>query len=307
MSWVPGVNLSRFVYLHPELAASNLLTTVDQARSYLLAFENGGGDSSALFWGPDPPQFNAKVFLAHVGMRADVSPMGRAVRKAMRDQGLTDAEIVARSEHVANLNCMAKRVSSERAVASGRKVSRVAFHVQTPPGGQQLAAGNLAAGDVIAVAADDRVKASGEVRSVDYAAQRVEVDFPVGLGVDPADYEYSRFVGVRVPDADRVGAANYARGVRKPAAPEVVTSVDLDFNLWLYRSLYSDARAMSLEEAYTDYVARQGTADARIGYARDIPVAGVVAVEDTVFQNIVVNGTAIMKGKVVASSVDFGP
>jgi hypothetical protein len=154
-----------------------------------------------------------------------------------------------------------------------------------------------------------------DVLDIDFATRRISTR-PVFSAPLPPGKGYT-LQGIQVVDVERLGRINYVRMtlsrlrnnqlVTDPTLPFPsqmgVGGWDPDFNYELYQVLYPDARTLSREQCYLDYMAHVTKNPMRIGFASEITMTSN-KIQTVLFQNSVEIG----KDLTVKGIADFqGP
>ena len=261
-----------FLYLNPEIVLSGNIGDVDSAKAFLDAHVANGGaltdfhsDRSLV-----PPGFDGNVYLAGVGITANVSRLNRAVVDLMKRNGWSDSQVASTSEYVRNID----RPAAFDGVDT--------FTIPDPF--TDLA---VSTGDLVRIVVDGFAYFTGKARTVDYTARTLAITFDVGRTPPSSATEYV-VTGVAVVDPDRIGAVNYVRGAHVASPP---TSVPDWFNLDLYHLLYPETRLMGAADAYANYVSHNNQYKHQAGTVSDIRLAAgqlVVRGDSAFFGDIVI-------------------
>ena len=261
-----------FLYLNPELVLSGNIGDVDSAKAFLDAHVANGGSLTDFHSNRAviPQDFDGNVYLAGVGITANVSRLNRTVVDLMKRNGWSDSQVASTSEYVRNID----RAATFDGVDT--------FTIPDPF--TDLA---VSVGDLVRIAVDGFDYYAGTARAVDYTARTLAVTFDVGRTPPASATEYI-VIGVAVVDPDRIGAVNYVRGAHVASPP---TSVPDWFNLDLYHLLYPETRLMSAADAYANYVSHNNQYKHQAGTIEDIRLAAgqlVVKGDSAFFGDVVI-------------------
>ena len=250
-----------FMFFNPETCLKYQIQTVETARDYLNAYAFRGGkltdfnmDRKVL-----PIGFSGPVLIALTTISANVSRINADIRSILSLQGVSKSKIDETGTFVRNINKIATFDGVDSMQLSS-PISDLAVRID----------------DTLRIEISESEIFITKVVGVDYITSVIKINPrpPINRNTSHT-YLIS---GIKVVDAGRIGAINYARGI----ATQGTFSIPESFNIDLYRTCYPEARLMTLEDAYASYVSYNAMLKFRVGNAKDFRhVSGLPQDSDT--------------------------
>lgn len=278
----PGFNPALFLYLNPELQAYSNVISVEAASNYY--YTNPEGSNLLYSLDDIPPQFDANVYITDRQNLVNASALNHVIYTAMVNEGYDPKLLESTGRYVSTIYEDMVLEDTNRFVLTDSNYELNELN-------------NLSSNDWIKILKNNGVvlytKVSEVVSSNVFTVQHPY--YPNFTIRDPsATYT---LMGIKIYDADRLARIHYLRYLDQdsnvtPQVPGNITYTD-DFNYELYQVLYPDARVLSKEAAYIDYVSRQNNNDARIPNANGFFTLNSKPEIEQIYNTILTNGLAL--------------
>jgi hypothetical protein len=243
-----------YLYLNPELQATENVRTIEDAISYYQSNVNGSNllyDMSTI-----DPRFNSYVFLSGSRDGVDISHLNNIIKQAMSNDGLGTSELLSQSRFIQTISQPVLHSYNNH------------FSLVDPL--YALSPSNMIVGDDVMIAVTGGHDVVCKVTSIDSntSPQQFNVSNYTNY-IFTSNQSNLTLFGQRLYDIDRLAKINWLRGYRS-AIPNVTYVVDETFNPDLYRLLYPESRGFDNVQALLDYNGFILNPFRRVGSVNDI-------------------------------------
>lgn len=243
-----------YLYLNPELQATENVRTIEAAISYYQSNINGSNllyDMSAI-----DPRFNSYVFLSSSRDGLDISHLNNIIKQAMSNDGLGPTELLSQSRFIQTI--------SQPVIHNYNNL----FSLVDPL--YAITPSNMIVGDDVMIVTTGGHDVICKVTSIN--SNTIPHQFNVSNYTNylfTSNQSNLTVLGQRLYDIDRLAKINWLRGYRS-AIPNVTYVVDETFNPDLYRLLYPESRGFDNVQALLDYNGYILNPFRRVGSVNDI-------------------------------------
>lgn len=259
-----------FMYLNPELSVEFNIQTIEAATIF---HSNNSTLPLARNLSLIPASFNPNVFLSSSRDIANVSSLSRVIATSMSNQGLTAAQIGRKQEFIASIY--------QQVIYLGSNIFRLVNSNAVAFGSN-----NLLDGDMVRII--DEYASYHTIQVGTVTPSNFTMSNSIALVYPSSNYT---LYGILATDPVRISKINYARFVTgysninvggvitspsPPGAPPLFLSsnIDSNFDPELYKTLYPDARTLTDNESYIDWVNKRKNEVYRIRNVYDIAYGG---------------------------------
>jgi hypothetical protein len=245
-SFYSGFNPVYFLYLNPKLCVDNSIFTVEEAIDY---WRDNSNTMSSILSNMDliPQGFDPQTYLSKIKANANFSQVNSNIyTMLLRDYDVVD--IVNKGAFFPNIQ--------ETVISKGSNVYSLDVYGTTS--NISITSNILSTGDIVKLSVDG-VPLCSVVTSV-VSTTDFTLDSNITIPIDKTMMLH----GIKLFDIERVAHVNYLTFYQSNIP--ILTTIDSNFNPDLYKLLYPDVAIFTNDQAYDDYLARDGT---RIGSVYD--------------------------------------
>lgn len=247
-----------FLYLNPQLIVQSNITSIEQALVFKKNNENASFLSNLEMI---PPSFDEFVFISDHKSIIDVSQLNQFIKTSMvMCDGVTLEEA---EQH----GCYYSTIYRNAYI---KDVNTFQFNLPGDTSNFSLSCCNLSQGDRVKLVKNKSEIHYGVVESI-IDEHTFVLSNDLYAFTDNAEYLVD---GIKLYDPLRLARINYLKLYQQTGTVSSnYVNIDPEFNYELYKLLYKNARLMSKETAYIDYVSRRNNEEFRIARSRDIPLS----------------------------------
>lgn len=251
-------NPAMLLYMNPELQAFSNIITVEQARD----FHDAGNDANLVVdYSPVPKAFDEQVYISDNKNVMNISGLNQVIKAAMLNDGEDEEGLERDGRYYSTIY--------RRGLLYGLNTFRV-----NDAGDMnifQISPSNLNVGDWVKIIKNNSEFHYGKVTSILDTETFTLSNNRYAFLDSNAEYIVH---GIKLYDPLRLARIAYMREYSSanagPPPDSGLTKIDAKFNYELYKMLYPDARLLSREAAFIDYINRLDNNDVRIGRTADI-------------------------------------
>lgn len=241
------------LYLNPNLQAFNSVITVEDAQ---LLYSQGGTSNLFADESSIPRNFDEEVYISDHKSKMDISKLNQTIKQAMLNDGEQLESLENLGEYFPTIYRRADLISN----------NTFKFNLPGDPTFYTITESNLNTDDWVKLIKNGSETHYGRVTSK-LNSQTFTLSNPWYAFSDNTPGTTYLIYGIKLYDSARLARIGYLKAV--PSDPSY-TVIDSGFNYELYKMLYPDARLMSRDAAYIDYVNRLKNNEVRIGKTVDI-------------------------------------